>query len=142
MIDYLPDTDAPLEMRKPPMRQHPGFRLAIGRLAASQLFVSSITLAEIRFGIEMVAETEKRAGLIHWLDSVVKPAFAGRIKQPDETTWFLMIKTMKAVNALRQTYQMPDLAIAALARQHSMTVVTRDTTPFERAGVPVLNPFG
>jgi toxin FitB len=141
MTDYLLDTNTLSEMRKSPERQNSQFRTTMGQIAASDLFVSDITLAEIRFGIEALPDTQERDVLLQWLKTIVRPSFSGRTLRADETTWVLMIRAMKIANTQRKTYQMLDLAIAMIAQHNGMTVITRDTEPFIRAGVPVLNPF-
>ncbi len=141
MTDYLLDTNVLSEMRKPAERQDRRFRSVIGALTAENMFVSAISIAEIRLGIELLDDREKRHVLQHWLEGQVRPTFANKILQADESTWLLMMHTLKAANAMRQSYQVPDLAIAALARQHSMTVVTRDSRPFEQAACRCSIPF-
>ena len=52
--------------------------------------------------------------------------------------WRLMVE---AGRKQRHTYSQPDLIIGATALHHGLTVVTRDTHDYERAGVPVLDPW-
>jgi toxin FitB len=107
----------------------------------STLFVSSVTLAEIRFGIELVAEPIRRAELNEWLTHKVRPMFEHRVLQVTED---IMLKWRLLVEVGRKTghvFSQPDLLIAATAIQHNLTVVTRNRSDFDRAGVPVLNPW-
>ena len=43
------------------------------------LFTSDVTFAEVRFGIEQVADPSRRSDLVHWLDRTLRPLFAGRV---------------------------------------------------------------
>jgi predicted nucleic acid-binding protein len=103
------------------------------------LYISAVTLAEIRFGIELVTDANKRAELTDWLVHKVRPMFEQRVLPVTED---VMVKWRLLVEDGRQagyTFSQPDLIIAATALQHGLTVVSRDTSDYERARVPVLN---
>jgi predicted nucleic acid-binding protein len=107
----------------------------------SSLFVSVVTLAEIRFGIELIADPTKRASLGDWLTNAIRPMFVNRVLGVDEdiiVRWRLLIE---AGRKQRHTYSNTDVFIAATALHHGLTVVTRDTSEFERAGATVFNPW-
>jgi len=98
-------------------------------------------LAEIRFGIELLAEPNRRAELNEWLTHKVRPMFEHRVLQVTED---IMLKWRLLVEVGRKTghvFSQPDLLIAATAIQHNLTVVTRDRSDFDKSGVPVLNPW-
>ena len=105
------------------------------------LFVSEVTFAEIRFGIELVSEPTRRAELRQWLDHRLRPMFTHRVLAITEDIllqWRLIIETgLKAGH----TFSHPDVLIAATAAQHGLTVVTRDPSDFVAAGVPATNPW-
>ena len=105
------------------------------------LFVSSVTFAEIRFGIELVANPGRRAELNDWLTHKVRPMFEHRVLVVSEDImfkWRLMVEEGRKTG---HTFSQPDLIIAATALHHGLTVVTRDTDEYEKARVPVLNPW-
>jgi predicted nucleic acid-binding protein len=105
------------------------------------LFVSVVTFAEIRFGIERAPNPSHRAELHDWLTHRLRPMFAGRALPISED---VMLKWRLLVEAGRRTghtFPQPDLIIAATALLHGMTVVTRDTGDFTRARVPIFNPW-
>lgn len=113
-----------------------------GLLRAAQaldlLYVSAVTFAEIRFGIERVG---RRAELGDWLTHRVRPMFEGRVLPVSEDVilkWRLLVEDGRKA---RHTYSQPDLFIAATALHHGLTVVTCDTSEFERARVPVVDPW-
>ena len=136
---WLPDTNVLSELRRP--RPEPRVVAFVADRPLEQLFVSSVTLAEIRFGIELLAEPNRRAELNEWLTHKVRPMFEQRVLQVTED---IMLKWRLLVEVGRKTghvFSQPDLLIAATAIQHDLTVVTRDRSDFDKAGVPVLNPW-
>lgn len=139
MTGWLLDTNVLSELRRPKPDQR------VVAFVASQplddLFISAVTLAEIRFGIEMVADAQRRADLADWLSNKVRPLFEQRVLQVSEDVmlkWRLMVEDGRRAG---HTFSQPDLIIAASAAHYGMTVVTRDGSDFERAKVPVLNPW-
>lgn len=139
MSGWLLDTNVLSELRrKRPCKKVVDF---IADQPLDSLYVSSVTFAEIRFGIELVADPAKRADLTHWLNHTLRPMFAQRVLDVSEDvmlTWRLMVEEGRKVG---HTYSQPDLIIAATARQHGLAVVTRDTAEYRRAKVAVFDPW-
>ena len=139
MTEWLLDTDILSELRRPnPEAKVLAF---IAAQPLDRLYVSAVTLAEIRFGIELVDDPSRRAELADWANHHVRPMFAGRVLPVSED---VMLKWRLLVEAGRKTghtFSQPDLIIAATALHHGLTVVSRDTRDFERARLPVLNPW-
>ena len=105
------------------------------------LFVSTVTLAEIRFGIELVADANRRAELNGWLTHKVRPMFEERILPVTEDimfTWRLLVEEGRKAG---HTFSQPDLIIAATGLHHGLTVVTRDTGDYAKAHVPLFDPW-
>ncbi len=69
------------------------------------------------------------------------PAFAGRILPVTEDILLTWRTLMEEGRKTGHTYSHPDLLIAATALHHGLTVVTRDRSDFDKAGVPVFNPW-
>ena len=139
MSGWLLDTNVLSELR----RERPDARVEnfVASRPLERLYISTVTLAEIRFGIENVADPLKRARLSEWLDLSVRPMFERRILAVSEDVmlrWRLFVDQGRKA---RHTYSQPDLIIAATAACHGLTVVTRDVSEFERAGVPVVDPW-
>ena len=106
-----------------------------------RLYVSTVTLAEFRFGIERVIEPTKRSELSGWLQNMVRPMFEQRVLPVSEDVlvkWRLLIDDGRCVG---HTYSHPDLLIAATALQFGLTVVSRDESEFSMAHTPCLNPW-
>lgn len=139
MTGWLLDTNVISELRRP----RPAQRVAafVAAQPLDRLFLSVVTLAEIRFGIDRVADAGRRAELNDWLDLKVRPLFERRILPISED---VMLKWRLLVEQGRKrghTFSQPDLIIAATALHHGLTVVTRDTADFVKAGVPLLDPW-
>jgi predicted nucleic acid-binding protein len=139
MTAWLLDTNVLSELRRP--KPH---RKVIAFVAAQPLdllYISSVTLAEIRFGIELVMDATKRAELTNWLTNEVRPLFEQRVLLITEDVLFRWRLLVEDGRKAGHTFSQPDLMIAATALQHGMTVVSRDTSEYEKAGVPFLNPW-
>ena len=136
---WLLDTNILSELRRP--KPEPRVVAFVYDCPLDQLYTSVVTLAEIRFGIELVVDPNRRAELNDWLTLKVRPMFDQRILPITED---IMLKWRLLVEEGRQaghTFSQPDLIIAATAIHHGLTVVTRDRRDYDKARVPVLNPW-
>ncbi len=107
----------------------------------SQLFTSKMNLAELAYGASTVSDILKRRDLEHWIETIVRPWFAGRIFEIDENIllrWRIITRDRELA---REPSPGVDLLIAAVAQEHQLGIVTRDTVPFVACGLPVLNPW-
>jgi predicted nucleic acid-binding protein len=135
----LLDTNIISELRRPQPEQRVVAFIAAQPL--ERLYISTVTLAEIRFGIELVADVGRRAELTDWLTHKVRPMFDQRVLPVSEDVmlkWRLMVEAGRKTG---HTFSQPDLIIAAIAAHYGLTVVSRDVSDFERAKVPFLNPW-
>jgi predicted nucleic acid-binding protein len=136
---WLLDTNILSELRRPkPNPQVVGF---VTSKPLDLLCVSILTFAEIRFGIERVAEPTHRAELNEWLTHKVRPMFEERALPVSADVMFKWRLLVEDGRKAGHTYSQPDLIIAATALHHGLTVVSRDTSDFNKARVPVLNPW-
>ncbi len=136
---WLLDTNVLSELRRP--KPEPRVVDFVDRRPLDQLYVSAVTLAEIRFGIELVDEPNRRAELNDWLTHKVRPMSDRRVLQVTED---IMLKWRLLVEEGRKkghTFSQPDLIIAATAIHHGLTMVTRDRSDYDKAHVPVVNPW-
>ena len=139
MSGWLLDTNVISELRRP--RPSARVRSFVAGQRLEDLFVSTVTLAEIRYGIEAVVDPIRRAELNDWLLHKVRPMFDQRVLEVSEDVmfkWRLLVEDGRKVG---HTFSQPDLIIAATALQHGLTVVTRDTGDYKLARVPLLNPW-
>ena len=139
MTGWLLDTNILSELRRPkPERKVLAF-IAVQPL--DLLYISSATLAEIRFGIERLGDASRRAGLNDWLTHKMRPMFAGRVLEITEDIMFKWRLLVEDGRKAGHTFSQPDLIIAATALHHDLTGVSRDTSDFEKARVAVFNPW-
>lgn len=139
MTGWLLDTNILSELRRP--KPNPKVVDFVASQPLDLLFVSIVTFAEIRFGIECVAEAGHRAALNDWLTHKVRPMFEQRALAVTEDImlkWRLLVEDGRKAG---HTYSQPDLIIGATALHHGLTVVSRDTNDFAKARVTVLNPW-
>ena len=133
---WLLDTNILSERRKP--KPEPKVIAFYNAQPLSALYVS---IAEIRFGIELQPDLTRRAELNDWLTRTLRPAFAGRVLPVTEDIllkWRLLLEDGRKIG---HTYSHADSVLAATALHHGLTVVTRDRSEFDRAGVTVFNPW-
>ena len=139
MSGYLLDTNVVSELKKPrPSRKVADF-VAGQRL--DRLYLSSVTFAEVRFGIERLTDTGRRSDLTLWLDNELRPMFEGRVLPVDEDVlfkWRIMIEDGRKRG---HTFSHPDVLIAATAARNGLTVATRNAAEFIAAGIAVLDPW-
>ena len=76
-----------------------------------------------------------------WLAHAVRPLFEQRVLAVSEDVMFKWRLLVEEGRKAGHTFSQPDLIIAATALQHGLTVVSRDTSDYERARVPVFNPW-
>jgi len=136
---WLLDTNVLSELRR--LKPDPNVAAFVAAKPLDLLFVSIVTFAEIRFGIERVADAGHRAELNDWLTHKVRPMFEERALSVSEDVMFKWRLLVEDGRKAGHTYSQPDLIIAATALQHGLTVVSRDTSDFAKARVPVLNPW-
>ncbi len=131
---YLLDTNVVSELRKP--RPHGAVVAWLDSIDDAQLFLSALTLAEIQAGIELTREQDvsKAAEIEEWLDLV---AGSYNVLPMDAATFRAWARLMhKKSDTLYE-----DAMIAATAKVHGLTVVSRNVADFEALGFKVLNPF-
>jgi toxin FitB len=136
---WLLDTNILFELHRP--RPEHKVLAFVAAQPLDLLFISTVTLAEIRFGIELVADASRRAALHDWLAHKVRPMFAERVLAISEDVmlkWRLLGEDGRKAG---HTCSQPDLIIAATALHHGLTVVSRGVSEYRRASVPVLNPW-
>ena len=105
------------------------------------LYLSTISLAELRFGIAVLPDGKRRDTLTVSLERRVVPLFAGRILSFDEAASQAYATLRTRARAAGQAIAPADGYIAAIAASQGFAVATRDTSPFEAAQLTVINPW-
>ena len=105
------------------------------------LYLSTISLAKLRFGIEVLPAGKRRETLHTSLEQRILPLFAGRILPFDTAASKAYAEIRARARAAGKAIAPADGYIAATATTHGLIVATRDTRPFEAAGLTVINPW-
>ncbi len=108
--------------------------------AGERLFLPTITLAELQFGVERMVEGRRKAGMRR-LYAELLAGFRDRVLSFDRAAALAFGEIMALTEAKGRTIQERDGMIAAIARCHGASVATRDSLPFDRAGLSVINPW-
>lgn len=106
------------------------------------LFLSTITIAELRFGLASMPEGKRRTIYQDRLEREVLPVFSGRILSFDLDASRAYAELMARAKRAGKAIGKADGYIAATAAARGMTVATRDTSPFDAAHLSVINPWG
>ncbi|MDZ4138407.1 MAG: type II toxin-antitoxin system VapC family toxin [Erythrobacter sp.] len=105
------------------------------------LYLSAVTVAELRLGTATMPQGKRRAVYQDRLEREVLPAFVGRILPFDLEASHTYADFMSQAEASGKAIGMADAYIAATAIVRGFAVATRDTSPFVAAGVKVINPW-
>jgi toxin FitB len=136
LTGWLLDANILSELRRPRPE-----RKVLAFIAAQTSLCIAVTFAEIRFGIELLADAGRRAELNDWLAHKVRPMFEQRVLAITEDIMFKWRLLVEDGRKTGHTFSQPDLIIAATALHHGLTVVTRDVSDYQKARAPVLNPW-
>jgi predicted nucleic acid-binding protein len=136
---WLLDTNILSELRRPkPERKVLAF---VAAQPLELLYISTVTLAEIRFGIELLPDVARRSALNDWLAHKVRPMFEQRVLAITDDIMFKWRLLVEEGRKVGHTFSQPDLIIAATGQHHGLTIVSRDTADYVKAQVTVFNPW-
>jgi toxin FitB len=138
-LSFLLDTNVVSEWVKP----EPDARVLRWFAAVDEdgVWLSVITFAEIRLGVERLKPGRRRAALSAWLENDLPARFEGRIIGIGLGVADSWGKIMARSAEAGKPISAMDAFLAAIARLRGLTLVTRNTKDFEALGVPVLNPW-
>ena len=134
----LLDTNVISEAIKP--EPHPSVVIWLNAQTAETLFLSSITVAELLFGIGALPAGKRKDMLAVRIDGL-REEFAGRILPFDTAAAQRYAVLAVTARAAGKGFPTPDGYIAAIADAHNFAVASRDTTSFAAAGMTVINPW-
>ncbi|MBS9437951.1 type II toxin-antitoxin system VapC family toxin [Photorhabdus noenieputensis] len=126
-----------------PLRQAPESRVIkwLDAQPIETLYLSAITVAELRFGLASLPIGKRRDKLQENLEKQVLPLFTGRVLSFDMSASQSYGELMAKARIAGLAISVADGYIAATAAANGMIVATRDVSPFEAAGVNVINPW-
>jgi hypothetical protein len=122
-------------------RSEPRVVAWLNRQPAETLFISTISVSEILFGIETLVAGKRRNRLAEAFESAVLHLFAGRVLNFDLEAARAYASLMSAARARGLSISIVDGQIAAIAKANGFSVATRDEAPFRAAGIKVVNPW-
>jgi predicted nucleic acid-binding protein len=132
------DTNVVSEAMKP--EPHPAVRAWLNDQAAETLYISSVTLAELLFGIAALPAGKRKDRLAQALDGLMG-VFRDRVLPFDIDAARRYAELAVTAKSEGQGFPIPDGYIAAIAASRGFLVASRDTAPFIAAGVAVINPW-
>lgn len=135
----LLDTNVISELWK--LEPEPAVLAWVDAQAVETLYLSAVTLAELRFGIAAMPEGKRRSVFHERLEHEVLPAFSGRVLPFDLQASQAYATLMSQARDQGLAIGMADGYIAAIAVAQGLMVATRDQAPFKAAGVKVIDPW-
>lgn len=138
-MNFLLDTNVVSEGVKP--RPNPGVMEWLATADEDRLFLSVVTLAELRYGVERLPVGRKSAQLQEWLETELAVRFEGRVVVVDEAVAATWGKLLAKADAAGRPLGAMDGFLAATATVHQMTLVTRNEMDFAAAAIKTFNPW-
>ncbi len=138
-MNYLLDTCVVSEFT----RRAPEDRIIswVKSMDEAMLFISTITIGEIKNGIESLPDSQRKNDLLVWLNDGVIKRFGQRILSLDTQTMLVWGGLRSRTNRMGAKMALFDSLIAATALQNNLIVATRNTPDFIASGVQLVNPW-
>lgn len=139
-MSFLIDTNVVSEWVKP--RPNAGVIDWLAHADEDRIFLSVITLAELRYGIEkMPVGSSRKQRLEQWLTNELPLRFEGRVISIDHVVADFWGKIVASSEAAGRPIGVTDAFIAATVQTHDFTLVTRNVSDFEFSVESILNPW-
>lgn len=125
------------------MRQAPSENVLswLNRHSNAGLLVSSISIAEICYGLRILPAGQRQHSLQIRFEQFIAEGFVGRIIAFDEPAARIYAEIMGLCKEKGRPMSLPDGQIAAIAKVNLLALATRNLTDFENCGIPLINPF-
>ncbi len=137
-MNFLLDTNAVSELMKP--QPNRGLVAWMEATDEDRIFLSVVSLAELRYGIERMADGKRRSRLEQWLRNELPLRFEGRLLPVDAVVADAWGRTVSRNEAEGHPISTIDAFLAATAEVHQMTLLTRDVSDFSLLKA-VVNPW-
>ena len=109
--------------------------------SADELFITAITVAEVLYGVELLAIGKRRDKLALDAEDMFAEDYSGRVLVFDEAAARAFARIAVARRKVGRPITELDAQIAAIASVHDATLATRNTSDFEDCGIRVVNPW-
>jgi predicted nucleic acid-binding protein len=134
-VTYLVDANVLSEPTKPAPSERVVEWL---RLNEREIAIDPIVLGEVRFGILLLPKGKRRTRLERWFDAGVQRLHCLPWDAETGLRWALLLAKLRTSG---KAMPIKDSLIAATALVHGLSIATRNTSDFEKAGVDIVNPF-
>ncbi len=138
-MSFLLDTNVVSESTK--LRPNVGLMTWLDGVDENSVFLSVITLTELRYGVERLALGRRRKQLDRWLEHELPQRFEGRILPVDALVADACGRLVARTESLGRPIEARDAFIAATAQVHRLTLVTRNASHFETTLKSILTPW-
>jgi hypothetical protein len=138
-MSFLLDTNVVSESTK--LRPNTGLMAWLDGVDENSVFLSVITLTELRYGVERLAAGRRRKQLDRWLEHELPQRFEGRILPVDALVADACGRLVARTESLGRPIEARDAFIAATAQVHRLTLVTRNASHFETTLKSILTPW-
>ena len=135
-MSYLIDTNVLSELRR--KEPNPGVVAWFEERPATTLYISVLTLGEIRKGIEALGKSKRKLRLLDWLETDLPAFFAGRILPIDEA---VADRWGRLLAAAGRPLPAIDSLLAATALTHGLALVTRNVDDFPYPDLQIIDPW-
>lgn len=139
MMAWLLDTNVLSELLRP--QPDEGVCRWLNAQDEQQLYVCSVTQAEMLLGVALMPDGRRKAVLQTQVELLFNQDFAGRMLAFDSSAAQAYAPLVMARRQMGRPIAQADAQIAAVAAAHGLTVATRNQKDFEGCGVPVFNPW-
>jgi tRNA(fMet)-specific endonuclease VapC len=138
-MKYLLDTNVLSEL----VVKQPNTRVIdwIDSVDPNSLYLSVITIGELRKGIEKLPKSKRKTNLLEWLNDQLQLRFRGRILAIDIDVMLAWGILMGQLEQVGRPLPAMDSLIAASALHHNCSLVTRNEDDFKETGVVLMNPW-
>lgn len=138
-MNFLLDTNVVSEWTKP--RPDGGVVAWLAEADEDRVFISVVTLAELRYGVERMPAGARRNRLDTWVKEQLPVRFEQRVLPIDSETADAWGRVMARGKTAGRPVGIMDAFIAATAERHRLTLVTRNVADFDALGVGIINPW-
>jgi toxin FitB len=138
-VNFLLDTTAVSEWMKP--LPNPSVIRWLAEVDEDRVYLSVMTLAELRYGSGRLPLSARKSRLETWLREELPLRFEGRLLIIETAIADVWGRVMSRCSAAGKPIGVMDAFFAATAEVHGLTLVTRNVSDFTASGIPLLNPW-
>jgi len=138
-VSFLLDTTVVSEWMKP--LPNPSVILWLAEVDEDRVYLSVMTLAELRYGTERLASGARKSRLEGWLHEELLLRFEGRLLVIETAIADAWGRVMSRCSAVGKPIGVMDAFFAATAEVHALTLVTRNVSDFTASGISLFNPW-